>query len=62
MTNNQLIKINDYLISEIQQNEPFNMAHDVDKYRIDILTLTFINYQLLKREEKQQWVQEVKSQ
>jgi hypothetical protein len=38
------------------------MAHDVDKYRIDILTLTFINYQLLKREEKQQWVQEVKSQ
>ena len=41
--------IKEYLILEIANNEPFTMSHNPIKYKIDLQTLTYINYQLINK-------------
>jgi len=45
--------IKEYLISEIANNEPFTIRHNPIKYKIDLQTLTYINYQLINKGVKQ---------
>tara|TARA_R100001530_G_scaffold100644_1_gene69978 strand:- start:224 stop:388 length:165 start_codon:yes stop_codon:yes gene_type:complete len=41
-----LMRIKDLLESEIAKNKQFTYEHDVSKYRKDIKTLVYVNYQL----------------
>jgi hypothetical protein len=41
-----LIRIKGFLESEIQKNKQFTYEHDVFKYRNDIKTLVYVNYEL----------------
>ena len=41
-----LVRIKDFLESEIAKNKQFTYEHDVSKYRNDIRTLVKVNYKL----------------
>jgi len=41
-----LVRIKDFLESEIAKNKPFTYEHNVFQYRNDIKTLVYVNYQL----------------